>query len=93
MSAGTQETASPASEVELADAIRSAAQRETPVYPVGGGTALDFGLPATAPGVALSLEALQRVVDYPARDMTVTVEAGITMGALARVLAAEKQQL
>ncbi|MGE0608776.1 MAG: FAD-binding oxidoreductase, partial [Pirellulales bacterium] len=34
-----------------------------------------------------------RVVEYPARDMTITVEAGITLAALAEVLAQERQRL
>jgi FAD/FMN-containing dehydrogenase len=45
--------------------IRSAAER-----------ASTFGLPAKAPGKGLSLAKLNAIVDYPARDMTITVEAG-----------------
>ena len=57
--------------------------RGTPIYPIGGGTSLDYGLPAARPGIGVSLAELNRVVDYPARDMTITVEAGITMAELA----------
>ncbi|RIK71952.1 MAG: dehydrogenase [Planctomycetota bacterium] len=77
----------------LADVVRSAAAAGTPVYPLGGETALDYGLPAKTPGIGVSLAALNRVVDYPARDMTITVEAGITMAELARTLAADGQRL
>ncbi|MEX2188319.1 MAG: FAD-binding oxidoreductase [Pirellulales bacterium] len=77
----------------VAVAVRRAAADETPVYPLGGETALDYGLTAKTPGVGLSLSALNRVIEYPARDMTITVEAGITMGELARVLAQEGQRL
>ena len=66
---------------------------ELPLYPVGGGTSLDFGLPAKAEGTGVSLAKLNRVVDYPARDMTVTVEAGVTMKELADLLAKERQRL
>jgi glycolate oxidase FAD binding subunit len=83
----------PADAAALAEVIREAGKDSTPVYPIGGGTALDFGLPARTPGIGLSLAKLDRVIDYPARDMTITVEAGITMAALARTLAAENQQL
>ena len=38
--------------------------------------------------LGLVLAGLNRVVDYPSRDMTITVEAGITMAALAAELAA-----
>ncbi len=41
----------------------------------------------------MSLAGLNRVVDYPARDLTVTVEAGITLAKLDAPLAAEGQWL
>ena len=78
---------------EVAAVISGASQRDQVIYPIGGGTALDWGLPATRPGTGLLLGGLQRVIDYPARDMTITVEAGITMQALAAELATEGQQL
>jgi glycolate dehydrogenase FAD-binding subunit len=77
----------------MAETIRQAAAGSTPVYPLGGRTSLDVGLAARKPGWGLSLEKLNRVVDYPARDMTVTVEAGVTMSQLAECLAAEQQRL
>ncbi len=63
------------------------------VYPIGGGTGLEFGTPPSRPGVALSLAHLKRIVDYPVRDLTVTVEAGMTVGDLQRLLAAQNQRL
>ena len=39
------------------------------------------------------LRGLKRIVDYPARDMTITVEAGITIDALATALAKERHRL
>jgi glycolate oxidase FAD binding subunit len=63
------------------------------LYPQGGGTALDYGGTPRAPGVAIDTRALDRVVDYPAADMTVTVEAGITLSALREVLAGSHQRL
>src|SRR5205807_9828714 len=41
----------------------------------------------------LDLRALNQVIDYPARDMTITVQAGITVAKLQEILAAENQQL
>ncbi len=87
------DTLTPANQSELAAAVRDAYEDTTPVYLIGGGTSLDFGLPARDPGLGLSLAGLKRVVDYPARDMTVTVEAGISMDLLAGTLAKEKQRL
>src|SRR5947199_9839515 len=81
------------SQLELAAIVRQSHDSHTPLYPVGGGTSLDFGLTSKAPGRGLSLEKLNEVVDYPARDMTVTVEAGVTMKALADLLATERQRL
>lgn len=63
------------------------------VYPAGGGTALDFGFPPPSPGLTLRTEKLNRLVDYPARDMTVTAEAGMTCAQLAALLREQRQQL
>jgi glycolate oxidase FAD binding subunit len=87
------DVATPADQSALAAAVRDAHTAGTPIYPIGGGTSMGFGLAATRPGIELSLAKLNRVVDYPARDMTITVEAGITMAALAATLAAERQRL
>ncbi|MGD9722072.1 MAG: FAD-binding oxidoreductase [Pirellulales bacterium] len=87
------ETTTPDDQPALAAAMRAAFASGTPMYPLGGGTSLDYGLPPTRPGLGISLSRLARVIDYPARDMTITVEPGITMAALAETLAAEKQGL
>ena len=50
-------------------------------------------MPPTKPGVAVDLRALSAVIDYPARDMTITVGAGVTIAALQRLLATENQRL
>ncbi len=83
----------PASASEVGECVRRAAADGQAVYPVGGGTMLDYGMPPTQPGVALDLRGLDRVIDYPARDMTVTVQAGITLATLQDLLARENQRL
>lgn len=85
-------TLSPADQPELIAAMSEACAAGTPIYPIGGGTSLAYGLPAKRDGIGLSLAKLNRVVDYPARDMTITVEAGVTMEALAKTLSGERQQ-
>ena len=60
---------------------------------MGGGTQLHLGLPPTKPGIAVDMTALDQVIDYPARDMTITVRAGITIAKLQTILAAENQRL
>lgn len=77
----------------LGEQVRAAAAAGTALYPVGGGTMLDYGLPPTKTGSLVDLRGLDRVVDYPARDMTITVQAGITIARLRDELRAESQQL
>ncbi len=84
---------SPAGTEELADVLKQNAEGEKrPVLAVGGGTWLDFGRPVS-PGIELHTKNLSRIVDYPARDMTITVEAGLTVGKLADILREERQQI
>jgi glycolate oxidase FAD binding subunit len=73
--------------------LQSLVREASAIYPVGGRTTLDVGLPPSKPGVAVDMTALNRVIDYPARDMTVTVQAGITVAALQAELAKEGQWL
>jgi glycolate oxidase FAD binding subunit len=86
-------TETPGDQAELAALVRQAYDEAAPIYPIGGGTCLDYGLPAKQPGIGLSLAGLNRVVDYPSRDMTITVEAGVNMAALAGELARQGQRL
>jgi glycolate oxidase FAD binding subunit len=83
----------PASATDLGDLVRETAGKGEGVYPFGGGTVLDLGLPPIKPGVAADVRGLDQVLDYPARDLTVTVGAGITVGELQETLAAEGQRL
>lgn len=63
------------------------------LYPVGGRTALNFGYPSAIAGTLISTADLTETIDYPARDMTVTVEAGMRMDELTAALKQERQQL
>lgn len=86
-------TVAPPDEAALAEEVRRAAAERCPVYPVGGGTRLDFGAVPEVPGVGLSTAELNRIVDHAADDMTVTVEAGTTVAQLGDVLASRGQRL
>lgn len=86
-------TAEPANQEGLVAAIADAYAAGMAIYPIGGATCLQFGLPGHRSGLGLHLNRLNRVVDYPARDMTITAEAGITLAALAAELAREGQRL
>ncbi len=83
----------PATQEEFGQLVQEAARGGLAVYPLGGGTRQHLGLPPVKPGVALCTRKLDRVIDYPARDMTVTVELGMTVARLREVLAAENQDL
>ncbi|MBX7105454.1 MAG: FAD-binding oxidoreductase [Gemmataceae bacterium] len=63
------------------------------VYPVGGATGLDYGHSPTKPGVRIDLTRLDRVIDYPFDDMTITVEAGMRWANLTAILAEHGQRL
>lgn len=78
---------------ELGALIRRAADDHLGLIPVGGGTMQYLGLPPSKPGIAVETGALDQVIDYPARDMTITVQAGITIAKLQSTLARENQWL
>jgi glycolate oxidase FAD binding subunit len=78
---------------ELQELVRRAAAEGQALYPLGGRTMLDYGLPPTRPGIGIDLRGLDQVIDYPARDMTVTVQAGITLAQLQDLLRQENQRL
>lgn len=78
---------------DVCDLVRRAAAENVGLYPFGGGTMLHVGLPPAKPGYAVDLRGLDQVIDYPARDMTITVRAGIAIAKLQEILAAENQRL
>ncbi len=82
----------PRSPGELGDVVARRVAEGYAIYPQGGSTALDYGGTPRSPGVAVDLRGLDRVVDYPVADMTITVEAGITLAALRATLAAHGQR-
>lgn len=84
----------PATQLELSRFVSENAQNERrTLCPVGGRTALHFGFVAPEPMKLVSMSQLNRLVDYPARDMTITVEAGMRISDLQRTLAEQRQQL
>ena len=63
------------------------------IYPQGGGTALDYGGIPQRPGVIVHTRGLDRLIDYPFADMTITVQAGMTLSALRAILAEQHQRV
>jgi glycolate oxidase FAD binding subunit len=60
---------------------------------VGGGTKLSLGAPSTRLDCVLHTAGLARIVEYTPSDQVVTVEAGVTLGALQERLAHDRQRL
>ncbi len=81
----------PTTQDDLAKFLTDNARR--PIVPVGGSTVVYRHERTSEAAIAVRLEKLNRVIDYPARDMTITVEAGIRMSDLTNILKAENQRL
>jgi glycolate oxidase FAD binding subunit len=83
----------PADVSALCEAVREQIALGRAIYPQGGKTSLDFGGTPARPGVAISMSSINRLIDYPFADMTITVEAGMTLAALSAILAGQHQRL
>lgn len=77
----------------LCQTVREQVSAGRAIYPRGGGTAWDYGGIPSRPGVAVETRSLDRLIDYPATDMTITVQAGMTLSALRSILAGQNQRL
>ena len=78
---------------ELAEIVRGLSAERKPFAFVGGGTELGLGNRPRALDTAVRTSALDRVVDYAPEDQTITIEAGMTLAELDRVLAPHGQML
>jgi glycolate oxidase FAD binding subunit len=78
---------------EVGALVRRAASAGVGLFPLGGRTMIHVGQPPARGGVGIDLSELDRVIDYPARDMTITVEAGIILQHLQELLRTERQRL
>jgi glycolate oxidase FAD binding subunit len=83
----------PASAEELARLLGEATADGLAVIPVGGGRALGMGDPPARFDIALETARLDRIVEFSPHDLTVTVEAGMTLEALQAELAKANQFL
>ncbi len=71
---------------ELAATVRDLDASDTAFAFVGGGTERELGNPPTALDTIVRTTALDRVIEYAPEDQTITVEGGMTLEALDRVL-------
>src|SRR5690348_1169258 len=83
----------PATESQLADALRLANESKLAVIPRGGGTKLGWGSPPARADIILSTMRLNHVLEHAWADLTVTVEAGCTFQRLQETLAQHGQRL
>lgn len=88
-----QQVTFPDSIEQVAEALRSASEQKTTVTPVGEGGFLHIGAVPRRYDLALSLQKLNRIVDYQPTDMTVTVEAGMPLACLQALLGENRQWL
>jgi glycolate oxidase FAD binding subunit len=78
---------------QISAVLRAANEQRLAVVPVGQGAFLHLGGVLRRYDLALSLERLNRLVDYQPTDMTVTVEAGMTLAQLQQLLGEHGQWL
>src|SRR6516225_4578305 len=83
----------PATEQQLATALRLADESKLAVIPSGGGTKLGWGNAPSRADLILSTARLNRILEHAWADLTVTVEAGCTIETLQQTLALHGQCL
>jgi len=83
----------PGSVEEVSAVIALVSELGLPVIPWGGGTAASVGPPSARAGLVLGLRRLNRLVEHEPGDLTVTVEAGTTVGELQAALRGRGQWL
>jgi glycolate oxidase FAD binding subunit len=83
----------PVNEQQVAAALRLANDGGLAVIPRGGGTKLHWGNPPARADVILSTARLDKIIEHPWADLTVSVEAGCTIQKLQTALAQHGQRL
>lgn len=83
----------PGSVEQAAAALAACNERGLATVPRGSGTKLGLGNPLQACDVIIDMSRLNRVIDFMPDNLTVTVEAGMTLAELQTTLAAQNQLL
>jgi glycolate dehydrogenase FAD-binding subunit len=78
---------------QVSQTLKAANEQGHAIVPVGYGAFLHLGGIPRRYDLALSLQRLNRIVDYQPADMTVTVEAGLTLTRLQKILGEHGQWL
>ena len=80
----------PASVTELSSLMSDS---KAAVVPMGSGTQMHFGNPLRAADCIVDLTGLSRITTYNPAELTIHVEAGVTLGEIQSALAANRQAL
>jgi len=83
----------PANAEEVAEIIRFAAAENLALVCCGSRTKAEIGMPPRRYDFALDLSNLAEIAHYDPEDLTLSVDAGLSLGALEKVLAAKNQFL
>jgi glycolate oxidase FAD binding subunit len=83
----------PTSVEELRLIVSEAVSNQVPIFVAGTSSSETRSGYQRNEGISVDLSSISKVIDYPARDMTITVQAGITVAKLNEILATEKQRL
>jgi glycolate oxidase FAD binding subunit len=85
--------AAPATVTQLSQVLALAREEGLAVVPRGGGSSLEQGGPPSRVDLVVDLRRLDAVIEHNPDDLTTTVQAGLTAGALAARLAPHRQAL
>lgn len=85
--------ARPGSTEQAAAVLHAAAELGLRVVARGSGSRLAWGVPPTAVDLIVDTSRMNAVLAHAAGDLVVTVQAGVPMGTLQRVLAPHRQRL
>jgi glycolate oxidase FAD binding subunit len=80
----------PASVTELSSVLADA---KGAIVPMGAGTQMHYGNPLRAADCVVDLTKLSRITTYNPAELTIHVEAGVTIGEIQSALAANRQAL
>lgn len=87
------EVVSPSNAAEVVEIVRHTASAKHAIVTAGGRTKLSMGLPPSHYDVAVDMTRMDSVISYDPGDLTLSVEPGITLAKLSRILAEHGQML
>jgi glycolate oxidase len=77
----------PKSIEEIKAIVKMANEYKTPIYPIGSGSRFGQGVDPFQGGILLSVKNLDQIIEYRPNNMSVEVEAGMTITNLQNILA------